>query len=140
MMKGGDVVYEQGEWRPAPGGVFKASFEFPAPIGRQAMARYPSGEVITVPHHTRTRRISSLLTARTAAPFDAATPVLPYVLPGLALALRTPVRGVLTEPSACCPRAPSPTTAGRRGSRSSPRRAPATAHAAAWCAAPTSTG
>ena len=108
MMKGGDVVYEQEEWRPAPGGVFKASFEFPAPIGRQAMARYPSGEVITVPHHTRTRRISSLLTASTAAPFDAATPVLPYVLPGLALALRTPVRGVLNRAIGLLPEGPKP--------------------------------
>ena len=61
MMKGGDVVYEDEQWRRAPGGVFKASFDFPEPIGRQPMSRYPSGEVITVPHHTRTRKVTSLL-------------------------------------------------------------------------------
>jgi short subunit dehydrogenase-like uncharacterized protein len=41
MMKGGDLVYEDERWRPAPGGIFKASFDFPPPIGRQRMSRYP---------------------------------------------------------------------------------------------------
>jgi hypothetical protein len=72
------------------------------------MARYPSGEVVTVPHHTRTRSISSLLTASTAAPFDAATPVLPYLLPGLALALRTPARGLLNRAIGLLPEGPKP--------------------------------
>jgi short subunit dehydrogenase-like uncharacterized protein len=47
IMKGGDVIYEDGDWRPAPTGVFRASFDFPQPLGRQGMSRYPSGEVIT---------------------------------------------------------------------------------------------
>ena len=72
------------------------------------MARYPSGEVVTVPHHTRTRSISSLLTASTAAPFDAATPLLPYLMPGLALALRTPMRGVLNRAIGLLPEGPKP--------------------------------
>jgi hypothetical protein len=81
--KGGDVVYEDGEWRPTPSGVFRASFDFTEPIGRQPMSRYPSGEVITVPRHTRTKRVVSLITSRTvitkcrggqAAPLPAAAP------------------------------------------------------------------
>jgi short subunit dehydrogenase-like uncharacterized protein len=48
-LKGGDVVYDDGELRPAPSGVFRASFDFPEPIGHQLMSRYPSGEVITAP-------------------------------------------------------------------------------------------
>jgi short subunit dehydrogenase-like uncharacterized protein len=106
MMKGGDVVYEDERWRPAPKGVFKASFDFPAPIGRQAMSRYPSGEVITVPHHTRTRRVTSLMTTRTAAPFAAAAPLMPYTLPPLGLALRTPLRGVLNRAIGLLPEGP----------------------------------
>ena len=106
MMKGGDVVYEAGGWHPAPRGVFTASFDFPEPIGRQRMSRYPSGEVITVPHHTRARRITSLLTTRTAVPFAAAAPVMPYTLPVLGLALRTPLRGLLSSAIGLLPEGP----------------------------------
>ena len=84
MMKGGDVVYEDEQWKPAPRGVFKASFDFPEPIGRQPMSRYPAGEVITVPHHTRTKKVTALLTLATMAPKPLA-PVLPYAMPGAAL-------------------------------------------------------
>jgi short subunit dehydrogenase-like uncharacterized protein len=106
MMKGGDLVYEDERWRPAPGGIFKASFDFPPPIGRQRMSRYPSGEVITVPRHTRTREVTSLLTTATAAPLDAAAPVMPYALPALGLALRTPLRGVLNRVIGLLPEGP----------------------------------
>ena len=40
----------------------RASFDFPEPIGRQPMARYPSGEVITVPRHTRTKPVVAMVT------------------------------------------------------------------------------
>ena len=107
MMKGGDVVYEDEQWRPAPGGVFRAGFDFPEPIGHQRMIRYPSGEVITVPHHTRTRKVTSLVTARTANPVPALAPVMPYTLPALALALRTPLRGLLGKAVGLLPEGPA---------------------------------
>jgi short subunit dehydrogenase-like uncharacterized protein len=94
MLKGGDVVYEDGDWRGAASGLFRAGFDFPPPIGRQTMLRYPSGEVITVPRHTRTRRVTSLITASAAAPGPLAG-VVPFVMPGLALTLRTPLRRAL---------------------------------------------
>ncbi|MBA3262703.1 MAG: hypothetical protein H0T69_09600 [Thermoleophilaceae bacterium] len=107
MMKGGDVVYEDESWRPAPGGISRASFDFPEPIGRQQMSRYPAGEVVTVPHHTRTRKVTALLTTRTAAPFAAAAPLLPYAMPALALTLRTPLRGLLNSAMRLLPEGPS---------------------------------
>ncbi len=55
MLKGGDVVYEDGRWVPAPAGITRASVVFPEPAGRQTVSRYPSGEQITVPRHVRTR-------------------------------------------------------------------------------------
>jgi short subunit dehydrogenase-like uncharacterized protein len=106
MMKGGDVVYDDGDWRPASGGVFRASFDFPAPIGRKGMSRYPSGEVITVPRHTRTRRVVSLVTTRTAVPISAAAALMPYLQPGLELALRTPLRGLLQQAVRVLPEGP----------------------------------
>jgi short subunit dehydrogenase-like uncharacterized protein len=107
IMKGGDVVYEDGDWRPAPLGVFRGSFDFPEPIGRQAMSRYPSGEVITVPRHTRTRRVVSMMTAQTMAPHPALAPFLPYTLPWLAMTLRTPLRGLLGRAIDALPEGPS---------------------------------
>lgn len=113
IAKGGDVVYENGDWRPAPFGIFRASFDFPEPIGREVMSRYPSGEVITVPRHTRTRRVVSMVTASTMAPHPALSPILPYALPPLALSLRTPLRGVLHRAIGVLPEGPS--EAERRG-------------------------
>jgi short subunit dehydrogenase-like uncharacterized protein len=107
IAKGGDVLYEDGDWRPAPFGVFRASFDFPDPIGHQVMSRYPSGEVVTVPHHTRTRRVVSMVTARTMALHPALAPILPYALPPLALTLRTPLRGVLSRAVGALPEGPS---------------------------------
>ncbi len=106
MMKGGDVVYEDGDWRPAPGGVYRASFPFPAPIGVQPVSRYPAGEVITVPRHTATRKVTALLTTSTAAPHPALTGLLPVAMPALALLLRTPVRGVLNSAIGALPEGP----------------------------------
>jgi short subunit dehydrogenase-like uncharacterized protein len=105
-MKGGDVVYDGGDWRPAPGGVLRASFDFPPPIGRQVMSRYPSGEVITVPRHTETRRVVSLLSTRTAVPNAIGAALMPYMQPGLQLALRTPLRGLLQQAVGVLPEGP----------------------------------
>jgi short subunit dehydrogenase-like uncharacterized protein len=107
MMKGGDVVYEDGSWRPAPRGVSRARFCFPPPLGRQRMSRYPSGEVITVPRHTRTRRLVSLLTTSTAVPHGSLAALMPYAQPALAAALRTPLRGVLDRAIGLLPEGPS---------------------------------
>jgi short subunit dehydrogenase-like uncharacterized protein len=87
MLKGGDVVYEDGDWVPAPAGVRRASVVFPAPIGRRTMGSYPCGEQITVPRHVRTRRVVSLISTRALAP-PQAEQTLPYLVPGLAAALR----------------------------------------------------
>jgi short subunit dehydrogenase-like uncharacterized protein len=105
-MKGGDVVYADERWRPAPLDVFRGSFEFPEPLGRQQMARFASGEVITVPHHTRTRAVTSLVTTRTMAP-GPLSPVLPYVLPVATVTMRTPLRGLLARALAVLPEGPS---------------------------------
>jgi short subunit dehydrogenase-like uncharacterized protein len=106
ILKGGHLVYEDGDWRPAPGGIFRASFDFGPPIGKQSMTRYPSGEVITVPRHTRTRRVTSLLSLRTAAPHPALVPALPFLMPGLELALRTPLRDALGRAIGALPEGP----------------------------------
>jgi short subunit dehydrogenase-like uncharacterized protein len=108
ILKGGDVVYRDERWQPAPSGVSRARFDFPPPIGRRAVTRFASGEVITVPHHTRTRAVTSLMTTTTGAPVRALAPVLPYTMPALALTLRTPVRGLVGKALRAMPEGPPP--------------------------------
>jgi short subunit dehydrogenase-like uncharacterized protein len=105
IMKGDDVVYEDERWRPAPSRVVRGSFDFPEPVGRQPVTRFASGEVITVPHHTRTRKLTALMATRMIAPppLDKA---IPYAMPALALALRTPLRAVLGRAMAVLPEGP----------------------------------
>jgi short subunit dehydrogenase-like uncharacterized protein len=106
VMKGGDVIYEDGDWRPAPAGVYRASFAFPAPIGTQPMSRSPSGELITVPRHTRTRKVTALLTSSTVAPHPALAPLLPLATPALGSALRSPLRSLLSRAIDALPEGP----------------------------------
>jgi short subunit dehydrogenase-like uncharacterized protein len=95
MMKGGDIVYRDGAWAPAGGGPLRASFSFPAPIGRRPVMKYPSGEIVTVPRHVETRNVTALIDTRVAAPHPALAALVPFTTPALGLALKTPVRSLL---------------------------------------------
>jgi short subunit dehydrogenase-like uncharacterized protein len=104
---GPQVVYEDGAWGEAPVRPYRASFDFGPPLGRRAVMRYPAGEVITVPRHVRTRRLTALLTSATIAPHPVAAPLLPFTTPALALALRTPLRGLLGRAIGALPEGPA---------------------------------
>lgn len=107
------VVYEDGDWRPAPLRVPRARFPFPAPVGEQPVMRYPSGELLTVPRHVRTRRVTSLITVETFAGTPKAAPLVPLVAPAAALALRSPLKAALEPLLARFPEGPSEASRGR---------------------------
>ncbi len=86
------VRYEDGRWEPAPSAPLRASFPFPEPMGRGPVAPYPSGEIVTVPRHVRTRRIVSLIDARDLSPVPGLARILPLTMPLAARALRSPLR------------------------------------------------
>lgn len=92
---GGEVLFEQGRWRPARPEIYRRTIDFPLPFGRQAMARYGSGEIVTVPRHTGTSNVTSLITARSLVPHPALIPLFPYLRPAIALMRRTPARHLL---------------------------------------------
>jgi short subunit dehydrogenase-like uncharacterized protein len=94
MLKGGDVEYRDGAWRPASQSVGRGTWEFPAPVGRQRMVRYPAGEQITVPRHVETRNVRTMLSAKSALPGPAADAA-PILMPPFQVALRTPLRRAL---------------------------------------------
>ncbi len=92
IMRGGDVVWRDGEWRPAPHSADGGSWRFPEPIGEQRMLRYPAGEQVTVPRHVQTARVRTLLSGMVIPPrlMPLAAPATPLA----GLAMRTPLRGV----------------------------------------------
>lgn len=93
--------------RRAPTEIYRAQFEFPAPIGRKQMVRYPSGELITVPRHTDTQKVTSLISAAVFAPHPALAPITPFLMPAASLALRTPLKRVLGKAIDRLPEGPS---------------------------------
>jgi short subunit dehydrogenase-like uncharacterized protein len=91
MMSGGDVEWRDGAEEEADRGVPRGSFEFPEPIGTQRMLRYPAGEHVTVPRHVPTGTVRTMISASSLMPFRTAIAA-PVVMPGLQLAVRTPLR------------------------------------------------
>ncbi|HMJ02654.1 MAG TPA: saccharopine dehydrogenase NADP-binding domain-containing protein [Conexibacter sp.] len=107
MLAAKGVLYEDGDWRPAPPIPERRRFPFPEPVGMQPVMRYPSGEVLTVPRHVRTRKLTSLITVETFAGTPKAAPFVPLTAPALALALRSPLAGLLEPLLARYPEGPS---------------------------------
>lgn len=90
IMRGGDVVWVDGDWRPAPRSADGGRWRFPEPIGELRMLRYPAGEQITVPRHVETARVRTLLNGMVAPP--RLMPLAVISSPLLGLAMRTPLR------------------------------------------------
>jgi short subunit dehydrogenase-like uncharacterized protein len=93
-LRGDAVTYEDGDWGPAGTGPLRAVFTFPEPFGREPVGMFPAGEVVTVPRHTRTRKVTSLIATTTLLPVAALAPIVNALTPALGLVLRTPVRAL----------------------------------------------
>lgn len=107
MLAAKSVIYEDGDWRPAPLRPTRARFPFPAPVGPQPVTYYPSGEALTVPRHVTTRKVTTLITVETFAGTPKAAPLMPVMAPALALTLRSPLGGMLEPLLARYPEGPS---------------------------------
>lgn len=105
MMRADDVVWTDGDWRPAPRSADGGRWRFPEPIGEQRMLRYPAGEQITVPRHVETKQVRTLLSGMVVPP-----PLMPVAVaasPLLGLAMRTPLRSLAGAAIRRLPAAPS---------------------------------
>jgi short subunit dehydrogenase-like uncharacterized protein len=105
IMRGGDVVWTDGDWRPAPRSANGGRWSFPEPIGEQRMLRYPAGEQITVPRHIETKRVRTLLNGMVVPP--RLMPLAVASSPLLGLAMRTPLRSAAGALIRRLPAAPS---------------------------------
>lgn len=107
IMRGGDVVWSGGDWRPAPRSADGGRWRFPEPLGEQRMLRYPAGEQVTVPRHVETARVRTLLNGMVVPP--RLMPLAIASSPLLGLAMRTPLRSGLAALIRRLPAAPSET-------------------------------
>jgi short subunit dehydrogenase-like uncharacterized protein len=122
-----EVVYRAGRWMPVPFEIDRGAFDFPAPFGRRQMSRYGSGEVITVPRHTRTRAVRTLITTTSLCPHPALLSVFPILRPAIGLARRTPgARDLLRLAASLAVRRGSPprTTTAERETPAAPAPGP----------------
>jgi short subunit dehydrogenase-like uncharacterized protein len=92
MFRDGGLEYRDGALRPAGRLPRRARFTFPEPIGRQAMVAYPSGEMLTVPRHTRTRNVTSLMSLAGLVPPGVPGELAALAMPAASLALHTPLK------------------------------------------------
>ncbi len=105
IMRGGDVVWRDGHWWPAPRSAGGGRWRFPEPIGEQRMLRYPAGEQITVPRHVETAQVRTLLNGMVVP--ARLMPLAVAASPLLGLAMRTPLRGLTGALVRRLPGAPS---------------------------------
>jgi short subunit dehydrogenase-like uncharacterized protein len=108
ILSGEAVEWRKLQWLPAERPLGATSFDFPEPIGRQRMLRYPAGEQITVPRHVSTRRVRTLLTASTMAPNPRLAGLMQLLARPTGLALRTPLKRVVRAAIARLPEGPTP--------------------------------
>ena len=107
MLTASEFEFVDGRRRPGDRRLSRGSFAFPAPVGVQPMARYPSGEPIMVPRHVEVRTVRTMLTAATMAP-PRAVRLLPALVPAFGAAMRTPLRGIAERLVDRLPEGPDP--------------------------------
>ncbi len=87
-----ELVYRDGAWKPVPWELDGGQFDFPSPVGRRQVGRYGAGEVITIPRHTRTRTIRTVITASSLVPHPALLPFFSWLRPMMTVVLKTPLK------------------------------------------------
>jgi short subunit dehydrogenase-like uncharacterized protein len=102
------VEWREGSWRQASGGIGRGTFDFPEPVGRQRMIRYPAGEQVTVPRHLSARNVTTTMNAG-AFSSDALGRLFSALIPPIGLALRSgTLRRALGAVISRLPEGPSP--------------------------------
>jgi len=110
IISGGDLEWRNEEWVEASGSASRGTYEFPAPVGRRRMIRYPAGEQITLPRHIRTRNVRTTMNASAFAS-ERLAPLFAAAMRPAGLAMRTPLRRLA---GAVISRLPEGPTAGQR--------------------------
>jgi short subunit dehydrogenase-like uncharacterized protein len=109
------IEWRNGIWQRAEAAVNRGAYEFPAPVGRRGMIRYPAGEQITVPRHIPTRNVRTSINASAFAS-ERIAPLFALLARPAGLAMKTPLKRVAQAAVSRLPE--GPTIAQRDGMRS----------------------
>jgi short subunit dehydrogenase-like uncharacterized protein len=107
IISGTDLEWRQMKWVEASGSASRGTYEFPAPVGRRRMIRYPSGEQITVPRHIPTRNVRSAMNA-SAFSSERLAPIFAATMGPAGLAMRTPLKRLAESVISRLPEGPTP--------------------------------
>jgi short subunit dehydrogenase-like uncharacterized protein len=107
ILGGRDIEWTNMEWVKASGSPSRGIYEFPAPVGRQRMIRYPSGEQVTVPRHIPTRNVRATMNAG-AFSSDSMARVFAATVRPAGLAMRTPLKRLAGAVISRLPEGPTP--------------------------------
>jgi short subunit dehydrogenase-like uncharacterized protein len=107
IISGGDLEWRNGQWIEAGGGASRGTYEFPPPVGRRRMIRYPSGEQVTVPRHVATRNVRSTMNA-SAFSSERLAPLFAVATRPAGLAMRTPLKRLAEAVISRLPEGPTP--------------------------------
>ena len=109
------IEWRNGVSQRADAAVNRGAYEFPAPVGRRGMIRYPAGEQITVPRHIPTRNVRTSINASAFAS-ERIAPIFALLARPAGLAMKTPLKRVALAAVSRLPE--GPTIAQRDGMRS----------------------
>ena len=107
IISGHDLEWSNMEWVKARGGTSRGTYEFPEPVGRRRMIRYPSGEQVTVPRHIPTRNVRASMNT-SAFSSDLLEPVFAAAMRPAGLAMRTPLKRLAGAVISRLPEGPTP--------------------------------
>jgi Uncharacterized conserved protein len=107
IIRGGGLEWRNMAWVEDRGGASRGTYEFPAPVGRQRMMRYPAGEQITVPRHIPTRNVRTSINAGDFAS-DRLAQLFTALVGPIGVAMRTPLRRAAGAAISRLPEGPTP--------------------------------
>jgi len=107
IISGGDLEWRNMEWVESRGGAGRGTYQFPAPVGRRRMMRYPAGEQITVPRHISTRNVRTTINAGDFANERLAQLFTALMRPA-GMAMKTPLRRAAGALISRLPEGPTP--------------------------------
>jgi short subunit dehydrogenase-like uncharacterized protein len=105
MVGADDVEWVDGGYRDGSRNVAAGHFDFPSPIGRKRVGRYPAGEQITVPRHVDVGTVREVIDMASITP-PALGPLAAPLMTGTGYLLETPVRGLAEKLIARLPEGP----------------------------------
>ena len=107
IIRGGGLEWRNMGWVEDRGGASRGTYEFPAPVGRQRMMRYPAGEQITVPRHIPTRNVRTTINAGDFGS-DRVAQLFTALVGPIGVAMRTPLRRAADAAISRLPEGPTP--------------------------------